>query len=121
MIISQLIDYLIDIKVKMSLPDKRDFNELCKNLKVLNLKCDECGNVEPIVNNSGELNPNQTMTAVAMLLSGEDTTCKHENTEYQPAEPENNIHESYNCEDCGTELPLPEPDEDSLKPDGEDR
>jgi hypothetical protein len=129
MIISQLIDCLIDIKIKMSQTDKHDFNELRKNLKVLNLDCDECGNVESVVNNwtmkrlSGELNPNQTMTAVAKLLSEEhmQPACKHENTEYQPAEPEYNVHESYNCEDCGTELPLPEPDEDSLKPDGEDR
>ena len=106
MIISQLIDYLIDIKVKMSDSNKHDFNELRKNLKVLNLDCDECGNVESTVNNSGEL---------------KEEVCKHENTEYQPAEWENNIHESYTCEDCGIDLPLPEPDEDSLKPDGEDR
>jgi cellulose biosynthesis protein BcsQ len=104
MIISQLIDYLIDIKVKMSLTDKHDFNELRKNLRVLNIDCDECGNVESIVNNSGEL---------------KDKFCKHENTEYQPAEPDNNIHESYTCENCGIDLPLPEPDEDTMR--GEDR
>tara|TARA_R110000824_G_scaffold368282_1_gene557576 strand:- start:430 stop:765 length:336 start_codon:yes stop_codon:yes gene_type:complete len=58
---------------------------------------------------------NKTMTDVATLLSEGDTICKHENPEYQPAEPENNIHESYNCEDCGIELPLPEPDEDTFR------
>jgi len=104
MIISQLIDYLIDIKVRMSQSDKHDFNELRKNLIVLNIDCDENGNVESIVNNSGEL---------------KDTVCKHENTEYQPAEPDNNVHESYNCEDCGIDLPIPEPDEDLLR--GEER
>tara|TARA_R100000656_G_scaffold91469_1_gene66415 strand:+ start:365 stop:562 length:198 start_codon:yes stop_codon:yes gene_type:complete len=55
MIISQLIDYLIDIKITMRNPNKHDFNEMRKNLKVLNLDCDECGNVESTVNNSGEL------------------------------------------------------------------
>ena len=106
MIISQLIDYLIDIKVRMSDSNKHDFHILRQNLRVLNLSCDENGNVESIFNNSGEL---------------KETVCSHENTEYQPAEWENNVHESYNCEDCGIELPLPEIDEDSLKPDGEDR
>ena len=106
MIISQLIDYLIDIKVKMSQVDKHDFKELEKNIRCIGLQCDESGNVESIYNNKGEL---------------DNEFCKHENTEYQPAEWDTNVHESYNCEDCGTELPLPEPDEDSRKPDGEDR
>ena len=41
------------------------------------------------------------------------------NTEYQPAESDTNVSESYTCEDCGIDLPLPEPNEDSLR--GEDR
>ena len=106
MIISQLIDCLIDIKVKLSDPDKRDFHALTKNLRVLNLSCDECGNVESTFDNSG---------------AWRDENCRHENTEYQPAESDTNIPESYTCEDCGIDMPLPEPAEDSLKPDGEDR
>ena len=104
MIISQLIDYLIDIKVRLSSNNKHDFQELEKNLRVIGLHCDESGNVESIYNNKGELN---------------DKFCKHENTEYQAAEWDTNVRESYNCEDCGIELPLPEIDEDALR--GEER
>ena len=32
--------------------------------------------------------------------------CKHENQEYQPFEPENNVIEGLCCEDCGKELEL---------------
>jgi len=100
MIISQLIDYLIDIKVKMSQTDKRDFKELEKNIRSLGLKCDESGNVESIYNND-----------VSITLSGEtyeQSLCLHINKEYQPDETENNVKESYNCEDCGKELTMPE-------------
>ena len=104
MIISQLIDYLIDIKVKLSNTDKHDLHLLEKNLRVIGLKCDESGNIESIFNNAGEI---------------DNDFCFHKNKEYQPAEPDNNVHESYNCEDCGAELPLPELDEDTMR--GEDR
>ena len=100
MIISQLIDYLIDIKVRLSNTDKHDFHQLEKNLRAIGLHCDESGNVESIYNNEGEL---------------DNKFCKHENTEYQPAEWDTNVHESYNCEDCGIELPMPEIDEDALR------
>lgn len=33
--------------------------------------------------------------------------CLHENTEYQPYEPENNASESLSCVDCGKDLELP--------------
>jgi len=36
--------------------------------------------------------------------------CKHETTEYQPAEAENNAPESLSCTECGKDLPVPEPD-----------
>jgi len=35
--------------------------------------------------------------------------CPHDNEEYQAAEPENNVIEGMVCEDCGVELPIPEP------------
>lgn len=66
-----------------------------------------------------ELYGNKTMTAVAMLLSGENTDCKHENREYQPFESDTNVSESYHCVDCGKELEIPEPNEDTMR--GEDR
>tara|TARA_Y100000015_G_C2379752_1_gene84379 strand:- start:435 stop:584 length:150 start_codon:yes stop_codon:yes gene_type:complete len=36
--------------------------------------------------------------------------CPHDNEEYQPEEPENNVIEGMVCADCGIELPIPEPD-----------
>lgn len=37
--------------------------------------------------------------------------CKHEKATYHPAEHDTNVPESYNCDDCGAELELPdEPD-----------
>ena len=45
--------------------------------------------------------------------------CEHENREYQPFEHDTNISESYCCIDCGEELEIPEPDEDTMR--GEDR
>lgn len=33
---------------------------------------------------------------------------------YQPREEENNVPESYTCEECGEDLPAPEPDWDTL-------
>jgi|TARA_B100001540_G_scaffold315039_1_gene341313 hypothetical protein len=55
MIISQLIDYLIDIKVSLTAPDKVVFNRLEKNLRSIGLQCDELGNVESTHNNLGKL------------------------------------------------------------------
>lgn len=45
--------------------------------------------------------------------------CEHENKEYQPFESDTNVSESYHCIDCGEELEIPEPDEDTMR--GEDR
>ena len=45
--------------------------------------------------------------------------CKHEQREYQPLERDTNVQESYHCVDCGEELVIPEPDEDTMR--GEDR
>ena len=41
-------------------------------------------------------------------------TCEHDGAEYQPEEKENNVPESYTCNECGTDLPIPEPDWDAL-------
>ena len=38
-------------------------------------------------------------------------SCQHENTFYQPAEPDVNVHEFLMCDDCGLELDLPQPDD----------
>jgi|TARA_R110001592_G_scaffold144726_3_gene368064 rubredoxin len=38
------------------------------------------------------------------------TYCEHNNEEYQPGEPENNVSEGVVCADCGADLPIPEPD-----------
>lgn len=35
--------------------------------------------------------------------------CDHKNTDYQPEEKDTNTQESLSCEDCGKDLPLPEP------------
>jgi predicted SprT family Zn-dependent metalloprotease len=45
--------------------------------------------------------------------------CEHKNPFYQPREFDTNIAESYYCDDCGKELDLPEPDEDTMR--GEER
>jgi predicted SprT family Zn-dependent metalloprotease len=45
--------------------------------------------------------------------------CEHKNPFYQPREFDTNIAESYYCDDCGKELSLPEPDEDTMR--GEER
>ena len=45
--------------------------------------------------------------------------CEHESREYQPFERDTNVPESYYCVDCGKELDIPEPDEDTMR--GEDR
>ena len=47
----------------------------------------------------------------------EQDLCEHENKTYQPYEYDTNIGESYSCDDCGTELDIPEPDEDTLRGD----
>ncbi len=39
------------------------------------------------------------------------TKCNHKG-EYQPSEPEINIHESYTCIHCGADLDMPNPDWD---------
>jgi len=36
--------------------------------------------------------------------------CEHDSATYQPWEQDNNVPESYTCDDCGKELELPEPD-----------
>lgn len=38
--------------------------------------------------------------------------CEHPNKTYQPEERDTNIPESYTCDDCGEDLPIPEPDWD---------
>ena len=38
--------------------------------------------------------------------------CSHKNAFYQPNEPENNVNESYSCDDCGEELEMPVYDPD---------
>ena len=43
----------------------------------------------------------------------ETCKCAHLNKEYQPEEPENNVPESYTCEDCGKDLDMTEPDWDA--------
>ena len=40
--------------------------------------------------------------------------CEHDNKVYQPAEPDNNVPEDYNCEDCGKSFDVPEPSFDTL-------
>jgi hypothetical protein len=42
------------------------------------------------------------------------TKCEHYNTEYIPYEKDTNVQENYICIDCGTNLPLPEPDWDLM-------
>jgi len=41
--------------------------------------------------------------------------CEHLNKHYQPEEKDTNVGESYTCEDCGADLDIPEPDEDTLR------
>ena len=38
--------------------------------------------------------------------------CNHENCTYQEQERENNVEESYSCDDCSINLELPEQNED---------
>ena len=38
-------------------------------------------------------------------------SCQHENTFYQKAEPDINVHEFLMCDDCGLELDLTQPDD----------
>ena len=45
------------------------------------------------------------------------TLCEHKNKTYQSDEPDVNVKESYSCDDCGIELPLPEPDWDLMNKD----
>ena len=52
------------------------------------------------------------MTLDAMPSMSEIFDCVHTQTEYQPYEQDTNTNESYNCIDCGEELPMPEPIED---------
>ena len=37
--------------------------------------------------------------------------CQHLDTEYIPSEPEINVGEGLICNECGMDLPLPEPDD----------
>jgi len=96
MIISQLIDYLIDLKIAMSKKNDNDFNVLKQNLEVLNLSCDRNGNVETI----------QNKETIEQIL------CNHDNMEYQAKEEDTNVPEDYYCLDCNKQFELPEPDED---------
>tara|TARA_R100000458_G_C8255929_1_gene232078 strand:- start:383 stop:931 length:549 start_codon:yes stop_codon:yes gene_type:complete len=41
-------------------------------------------------------------------------TCEHTIKTYQPEEKDNNVPESYTCDECGTDLPIPEPDWDAI-------
>ena len=43
--------------------------------------------------------------------------CLHKNTDYQPEEKDTNVPESYTCNECGNDLPIPEPDWDLLAKD----
>ena len=56
----------------------------------------------------------------------EQELCEHKNPNYQPTEYHEtdvgiviltniSIHESYTCDDCGTELDIPEPDWDLMR------
>ena len=40
----------------------------------------------------------------------DNDVCNHDKAEYQPAEYETNVTESYTCENCGIDLPMPTPD-----------
>ena len=51
---------------------------------------------------------------IAVIVDGDDNNCEHRNRHYQPKEYDTNIPESYNCEDCGAELEIPEPDWDLM-------
>ena len=52
MIISQLIDYLIDLKVASNNNNKDKFNKLKKELVMLGLTCDMNGNIESSKDNN---------------------------------------------------------------------
>jgi len=41
-----------------------------------------------------------------------DAECDEHQPYYQPPEPENNVQESYTCEECGEDLPYEEQDWD---------
>ena len=43
-----------------------------------------------------------------------DGSCDEHVPYYQPEEKENNVQESYTCEECGKDLPKPEPDWDAM-------
>ena len=45
----------------------------------------------------------------------EEEYCVHENITYQQEEFENNVPESYTCDDCGKDLDIPEPDWDLMR------
>ena len=45
----------------------------------------------------------------------EQEYCEHENKTYQQEELENNVPESYTCDDCGKDLDIPEPDWDLMR------
>ena len=51
---------------------------------------------------------------IAVIVDGDDNNCEHRNRHYQPEEYDTNVPESYNCEDCGAELEIPEPDWDLM-------
>ena len=51
---------------------------------------------------------------IAIIKDKIDNECEHKNRHYQPEEYDTNIPESYNCEDCGAELEIPEPDWDLI-------
>ena len=51
------------------------------------------------------------------IITTKELECQHpkDEMEYQAKEEDTNVPESYNCLDCGKDLPIPEPDEDELR------
>tara|TARA_Y100000593_G_scaffold83824_1_gene158314 strand:+ start:26420 stop:26593 length:174 start_codon:yes stop_codon:yes gene_type:complete len=46
-----------------------------------------------------------------LISESGDPNCAHKNVYYQPEEWDINVPEALTCEDCGADLPLPEPDD----------
>ena len=53
--------------------------------------------------------------AISDIEAQDSYKCEHENKTYQAEEKDTNVGESYTCEDCGADLDIPEPDEDTLR------
>ena len=46
-----------------------------------------------------------------LISESGDPNCAHKNVYYQQEEWDINVPEALTCEDCGADLPLPEPDD----------